>query len=1214
MGVSFYTEGFVVIMLQMPSSSISILVVDDEPDLCILSKEFLEISGEMKVETAISVLDARMMLAKKRFDAIVSDYKMPVEDGIQFLKSLRGEKDDIPFILFTGKGREEVVIEALNNGANSYLQKGGNPRSLYAELEHRLIAAVKGNQAERELLEREEQYRDLVENINDIIFEIDEKGAFTYVSPVIQKILGSRPEDVVGKTFMDILILGEGESIDNWKMDLVQGHDHPIDCRVRTSDGGTRWMRVQTRQKVEHGAFIGARGSLVDISEHKDAEEKLRRLNRNLIAISECNQALIRANDEQNLLNDICKIICDVAGYRMAWIGIVEQDEAKSVRPVAWGGSEQGYLSNIVISWADNEQGSDPTGTAVRSGRSVLIQDLSGDVSIKPWLEEASKRNFHSIIAIPLKDADDVFGAMMIYSEMIDGFDEEDIALLEQMAMDLSFGIVGLREREKRKRAEEALKEERDRLSSLITSINDEVWFADIHGKFTLTNRSAVQEFNLTPSANEIDVQELASSLEVYRPDGSLRPVGEAPPLLALKGEVVKNQEEIVKTPKTGELRHRQVSAAPVRDAEGRIVGSVSVVRDITEHKKKDLELLSAQLDLKDVYHLAHIGTWDWQIEKDKVTWSEELYNIAGRDPLIPAPTYEEHPHQYSLTSWEMLDRAVKGALANGEPYNLDLEMIRPDGSIRYTNAIGNVKRCEDGKIIGLHGIVYDITERKTAEMELERTKALLEAINDQMPVGITIIEPPNGGITYQNKEVERLFRHDLLPTESIDEYEKRQVFHFDRKPLKVGENVIARSLNEGIIIKDKVEKILRGDGSYGYLSTTSTPILDKNGKVIAAVAMNIDVTNGVRSEKDLHESEKKYRTLFESNADAVFLIDQETWDILDANPAASRVYGFDHEDLVRMNMNDIFAEPERTANVKERPRSQMPMRNHRRNDGSVFPVDIKLRQIVLQGKNIIIATSRDITDKMNVQVRLESLVAKRTEELIKSNENLEQFAYIASHDLQEPLRMISSFLQLFELKYKEKIDDEADLYISQATDGAKRLQQMINDLLTFSRIGTTGKDLVLMDLGDSLKMALQNTSIAIRDSGATIVKEDLPMVLGEEGQMTQVFQNLIANSIKFRKREVPVVIKIGSRLKEGRWEIFVSDNGIGIAPEFSERIFRLFQRLHARNVYEGTGIGLALCKRIIERHGGSIWVEGQEGTGSDFIFTLPVFIEKGEN
>jgi len=257
------------------------------------------------------------------------------------------------------------------------------------------------------------------------------------------------------------------------------------------------------------------------------------------------------------------------------------------------------------------------------------------------------------------------------------------------------------------------------------------------------------------------------------------------------------------------------------------------------------------------------------------------------------------------------------------------------------------------------------------------------------------------------------------------------------------------------------------------------------------------------------------------------------------------------------------------------------------------------------------VGTCTDITDRKRAEAEiaryrenLEELVAQRTEELARSNRELEQFAYVASHDLQEPLRVVASYTQLLEGQYKGRLGEEADEFLHYIVDGVQRMQQLISDLLSFSRVGNRGKPLRPTDTGVVVERVLANLQKAIEETGAAVTHDPLPTVQADETQLVQLFQNLIGNAIKFRGQQPPR-IHVSAEAQDRRWCFSVRDNGIGIEPQYWEQIFAIFQRLHTRKKYPGTGIGLAICKKIVERHGGRIWLESRKGEGTTFFFTI---------
>jgi light-regulated signal transduction histidine kinase (bacteriophytochrome) len=272
-----------------------------------------------------------------------------------------------------------------------------------------------------------------------------------------------------------------------------------------------------------------------------------------------------------------------------------------------------------------------------------------------------------------------------------------------------------------------------------------------------------------------------------------------------------------------------------------------------------------------------------------------------------------------------------------------------------------------------------------------------------------------------------------------------------------------------------------------------------------------------------------------------------------------------------------------------------------RRKDGSDFPIEIMLSPLESAEGMLVTAAVRDISARKKAEAHL----LRKVEELNRSNEELGQFAYIASHDLQEPLRMVASYTQLLARRYTGKLDADADEFIAFAVDGASRMQRLIQDLLAYSRVGSKGKDLLDASSEDALQQALINLRGAIEASGALVTHDALPPVLADETQLIQLFQNLVGNAIKYQRPGTPHVHISAVADGGNKWMFSVKDNGLGIDPQYFERIFGMFQRLHKREEFAGTGIGLAICKKIIERHGGSISVESQPGQGSTFRFAL---------
>lgn len=277
------------------------------------------------------------------------------------------------------------------------------------------------------------------------------------------------------------------------------------------------------------------------------------------------------------------------------------------------------------------------------------------------------------------------------------------------------------------------------------------------------------------------------------------------------------------------------------------------------------------------------------------------------------------------------------------------------------------------------------------------------------------------------------------------------------------------------------------------------------------------------------------------------------------------------------------------------------------REDGTEFDCEIGVKRIASPcgAPRMFTIVLRDISERK----RAEAALKRQTEDLERSNRELEQFAYVASHDLQEPLRMVGSYVQLLERRYKSKLDEEADKWIQYAVDGANRMKMLINDLLRYSRVGTQAKPLEMTNCAEVLRGAIGNLRAAIEEGGAEVTSDELPIVLADGAQLMELFQNLIGNGLKFHGTEPPRV-HVGAIRQDDTWLFSIRDNGIGIEDRHAERIFTIFQRLHTREEYPGTGIGLSICRKIVDRHGGRIWIESSPGGGSTFHFTWPAVID----
>jgi PAS domain S-box-containing protein len=368
------------------------------------------------------------------------------------------------------------------------------------------------------------------------------------------------------------------------------------------------------------------------------------------------------------------------------------------------------------------------------------------------------------------------------------------------------------------------------------------------------------------------------------------------------------------------------------------------------------------------------------------------------------------------------------------------------------------------------------------------------------------------------------------------------------------------------------------------------------------------------RAERARQATENRYRALIEKSLDAVSLVDRDG-NILYTSSSAQRVLGYSPEEFNSIAGFDLIhpedIERARSIVLKALRRSGESLTAEirvRHKDGTWRWIECVTTNLIDEPSvHAVVVNYRDKTDRKLAEEKL----ARRADELARINAELEQFAYVASHDMREPLRMIASYLQLLAQRYKGSIDDRADKYIHYAVEGAKRMQELITDLSAYTRVGTGAVSFQSVDCANCVSVAIANLKLIVEESGAQVTWGSLPVVMGEPGQLAQVFQNLIENAIKYRG-EKPPQIRIIAERNGSNWLFTIADNGIGIDPRFSSRIFRIFQRLHEPDKYPGTGIGLAIVKKIVERHGGKIWVESCPGEGASFHFTIPCSVSEG--
>ncbi len=740
----------------------------------------------------------------------------------------------------------------------------------------------------------------------------------------------------------------------------------------------------------------------------------------------------------------------------------------------------------------------------------------------------------------------------------------------------------------------------RNLLRSLIDSVPDHIYVKDTKSRFVLANVALARHMGVESPAELVG----RTDFDFYPEELAAKYCADERAVIESGAPCINHEEP--GTDRAGNKMCFLTTKVPLRSAAGNVVAIVGTSRDITEQKRAE-EALGEERNLLRTLIDNFLDPICVKDREGRFILANPAFarhvGATAPEEVIGKTDFEFFPMEvaahYRSSDQEVI-RSGKAVL-NSEEVGLNRQ-----GTRVWTLTTRVPLRDAGGRIIGLVVVSRDIGELRRAEESLRASEALYHSLVESIPMSV-FRKDLEGRFIFGNtlfcKALGRPFE-EIVGRTDFDFFPKELAEKYRHDDQEVGET--------GRIFED-IEEHQKPDGERIYVQVFKTPVRNFDGEIMGTQGIFWDVTDRKRAQEELVQERYLMDSLMDNLPDSIYFKDAQSR-FTKINKALAQSFGLgDPSHALGKTDFDFFTEEHaRPAFEDEQQimRSDQPLvakeEKETRLDGTVrWASTTKMPLRDKDGKTIgTFGVSRDVTDRKLAEDELKRTAA----ELARSNAELEQFAYVASHDLQEPLRMVASYTQLLAKRYQGKLDPDGDDFVAFVVDGATRMQTLINDLLTYSRVGTRGKAFEPADCETMLRRALANLQIAIEETGAAVTHDNLPTVMADEMQLCQLLQNVIGNAIKFHGEQPPWV-HVSAKKEGNDWLFSVRDNGIGIDPAYFERIFIIFQRLHNRGEYAGTGIGLAICKKIVERHGGRIWVESEPGKGSTFYFTIP---EKG--
>jgi len=641
-------------------------------------------------------------------------------------------------------------------------------------------------------------------------------------------------------------------------------------------------------------------------------------------------------------------------------------------------------------------------------------------------------------------------------------------------------------------------------------------------------------------------------------------------------------------------------------DDNNNVDGIIIITENITQQKRE-------QEILENTNKVAKVGGWEVDLESNTVFWSTITKEIHGVDESF-LPTVEVGLQFYKEGSHRnVMAKAVQSAIEYGLPFDIEVQIINAANQEIWVRSKGNAEH-RNGKCIRLFGTFQDITKEKLLQDNLVKQEKRFRSTFENAVLGVAILsldckwmevnESFCTMVGYTSSELIGNYFHTIIHAEDFENYQLQQ-----EKLFNIQDDTTQIEL-----------RLTHKNKSIVYVLIAASVVNDENGIPVYFTVQIENISKRKEIEQNYLRSELKYRKLYELLPVGVSLVDHKTRSLVEFNDTVIQKLGYSREEFQQLTFRGISVEGfeesdnEQLQNLLNKGKYGPYEKQYYKKDGTICT--LLLNGIIIDDgsdhieNKLVLSTLQDITEikeKEKQLVQLNQLLDHQKRELQEANIAAEQFNYVASHDLNEPLRMITGFLELLQKKYSNQLDEKASTYIHFALDGSRRMQALIKDLLQYSRIGKEKSTLEQVDLSKVIAEVKQNLYRQIVDNKAIVETyfSDNQQLWAYPISLIQLFQNLISNAIKFKKVDAIPTVKIFFTEQSDAYLCTIEDNGIGMPIESQQRIFDVFTRLHSKNEYAGTGIGLAICKKIIDKHKGKIWVESTENVGSTFYFTI---------